>query len=74
MTEFNLSEKRKFVRKNELFNKLKIHALDKHKVYPEEDIKEFIRLLKEEMKNVQYPFDVYKYLEKIDKLAGDSLK
>ena len=50
-----LNDERKYVRKNELFNKLKIHALDKHKVYPEDKVrkhtKAFLEELKEKIKN-----------------------
>jgi len=54
--EFNLSEKEKTLGYDKLDDKLRI--------YPKEDVKEFIRLLKEE---IPYERDI------IDKLAGDKL-
>ena len=40
---FNLSEKRMFTKKDGLFNKLRVHALDNHRVYREKDVKQFIQ-------------------------------
>jgi len=46
-----LSDKRKYTRKDGLFDKLRCHSLDKHIVYPEIDVKEFIKTLREEIEN-----------------------
>ena len=63
--EFNLSER------------IEILGVFKYKVYLEEDVKEFIRLLKEKINNASLipVFDKRKAIfDKIDKLAGDKLK
>jgi len=76
-TEFNLSEKIKYTKKDGLFNRLRCHALDKNRVYPELDVKEFIRLLKEKGKSrISNDNNEYAYIlseEEIDKLAGEKL-
>ena len=61
--EFNLSEKRnEFISNDKYF-------------YFEEDVKEFIRRLKEEIENQEYKDNITEtldeILEKIDKLAGE---
>ena len=69
---FNLSEKAE--------NNNLVGGLDIGKVYWEDDIKEFIRLLKEEVENSQYDYANLehvmkdKVIEIIDKLVGDKLK
>ncbi len=61
--KFNLSEKREFDRRIELYEypKSPYH-------YSEDDVKEFIKRLKEEVKFIAYPISGI-----IDKLAGDKL-
>ena len=71
MNNFNLSEKIKYTKKDGLFDKLKVHALDKHRVFREEDVKEFIRLLKGECFGLR-DYDIMEI--KIDKLAGEKLR
>jgi len=41
-----------YTKKDGLFDKLRCHALDKHRVYPEEKVKQAIKLLKEEIKQI----------------------
>ena len=72
--EFNLSEKR-YQRKIKRFGDGKWINID---YVPTEDIKEFIRLLKEEMKDKQKYFKqpnwaIKELIEFLDKLAGNSL-
>lgn len=57
--DFNLSEKR-------------ISAGTNY-IYKQKDVKEFIRLLKEEIKE-KYKWNKKVFFELIDKLAGDKLK
>ena len=76
--QFCLSSKRKYTKKDGLFDKLRVHSLDKHIVYPEEDVVEFLRRLKEFLnEGVKYniiPRHTYKDINnKIDKLAGEKL-
>lgn len=59
--EFNLKEKRETSR-NGAYN-----------VYPEEDVKEFIRLLKEEYKSRRPKAETWFLEIIIDKLAGEKL-
>jgi len=77
--QFCLSSKRKYTKKDGLFDKLRVHSLDKHIVYPEEDVKEFLRRLKEEIwakaeleeDGLIAPYQVDTI---INKLAGERLK
>jgi len=73
--QFCLSSKRKYTKKDGLFDKLRVHSLDKHIVYPEEDIKEFVRRLKEfvleEPRINRFKTDLI--LNKIDALVGEEL-
>jgi hypothetical protein len=64
--QFNLSKKRLIIFKNTRGN---------YGYYPEEDVKEFIRLLKDEVYNLEERkiLDASMVSFKIDKLAGDKL-
>ena len=61
MSEFNLSSKRQDTNKDTDFIRY---------AYTEEDVKEFIRLLKEAIWDTTHPSE---FSEKIDELAGDNL-
>ena len=61
MTDFNLSDKAKLDLEDEYFH------------FHEEDVKEFIRLLKEEWNNWGRTEEVLEFSDIIDKLAGSAL-
>ena len=71
--QFCLSSKRKYTKKDGLFDKLRVHSLDKHIVYPEEDVVEFLRRLKDNIWNLKGQWRKSRVLEEIDKLAGEKL-
>jgi len=83
-TEFNLSEKEEYIDERG-----ENEDLVKQKVYKKKDVKEFIKLLKEEFKNFcaelngEYDLDtyvgisiedIYKFNKMINTLVGEKLK
>ena len=64
MTEFNLSEK--------IIGKRKV-KLGELEILDVVDVKEFIRLLKEEAKGKLNPDDAYWFIQFIEKRAGEKL-
>ena len=69
--QFCLSSKRKYTKKDGLFDKLRVHSLDKHIVYPEEDIKEFVRLI--QSKVLMYWKGQNEFIDWLNKKAGEKL-
>jgi hypothetical protein len=79
MKEQTLSKLRKYTKKDGLFDKLRCHALDKHIIYKEEDVKDFIKKLKEQFyyfrkldeAGLKPKYEIFS--DYLDKLAGETL-
>lgn len=67
---YNLSEHVKYTKKDGLFDKLRLHALDKYRVYKEEDIIEAVKRLKKEI-NFQDSYS--KIMNAVDEIFGKKL-